>query len=195
MLYDAKGRVALYVGLYRTPGQRAYTLADDARLFDMQPLLRRWLRFAKAQGFEPLGTGSLLTAVEALGVPALVARRGTVLFGNELSRASPFDKKASELRALVAASPRIPVRTKHDAVDIVVLPRVAAQPSKVGFRVAVAHLPPYLAPVAQLLRDGLSYKEIAIRAATSLATVRTYVQRVLKRLGLQDRRALMRLPS
>lgn len=192
VMYDAKGRVVLHAGLYRPSRQAAYTLADHAKLFALQPLLRRWLVLAETLGFAPLGTSSLIAAIEALGVPAVVVRRGKILFGNALARSSMFDKKGAELSVVIAASPKIPVRTKHDGVDLVLLPH-AGPSAHAGFAAASAHLPSYLAPVARLLRQGLSDKEISLQTAANLTTVRTYVQRVLKRLGLSDRRELMRL--
>jgi DNA-binding NarL/FixJ family response regulator len=46
--------------------------------------------------------------------------------------------------------------------------------------------------LARRRHEGLSDKEIAARTATSHATTRTYVQRILRQLGVHDRRALIR---
>jgi DNA-binding NarL/FixJ family response regulator len=52
-------------------------------------------------------------------------------------------------------------------------------------------LPPSLGRVATLLARGASDKEIASELQMPLATARTYVARVFKRLGLTSRRQLI----
>ncbi|HEU4578718.1 MAG TPA: LuxR C-terminal-related transcriptional regulator [Polyangiaceae bacterium] len=55
----------------------------------------------------------------------------------------------------------------------------------------VESLPPALRPVAELLRLGLSDKDIADRLQLPLATARTYVSRTLRRLRVRSRRELL----
>jgi len=188
VMYDAKGKVVLFAGLYRPKGARAFDLADHGRLLALQPILRRWLVLAEAVGLAPMGDGGLVAAVESLGVPAALARRGEIVFANEPARFALRDKKRTELRPILAACPRIPVRTTHDAVDLVLLPHVKAPTAWAE----AARLPAYLQQTAELLREGLADKEIALRTKSNLTTVRTYVQRVFERLRIQDRRALIR---
>jgi len=86
VMYDAKGKVVLFAGLYRPKGARAFDLADHGRLLALQPILRRWLVLAEAVGLAPMGDGGLVAAVESLGVPAALARRGEIVFANEPAR-------------------------------------------------------------------------------------------------------------
>jgi DNA-binding CsgD family transcriptional regulator len=55
---------------------------------------------------------------------------------------------------------------------------------------SLAELPPSLRRVARLLADGLSDKEIAEACGLSFATVRTYVTRIFKRMGVHNRTEL-----
>ncbi|HEY8428466.1 MAG TPA: LuxR C-terminal-related transcriptional regulator [Sandaracinaceae bacterium] len=59
----------------------------------------------------------------------------------------------------------------------------------------LASLPPSLRRVGELMARGLSDKEIANVLDLPVTTARTYAQRVLTRLGLDDRRKLMVLSS
>jgi hypothetical protein len=54
----------------------------------------------------------------------------------------------------------------------------------------IDELPPSLRPVARLLAQGLSDKEIAEACELSFATVRTYVTRIFKRMGVHSRAEL-----
>ncbi len=55
----------------------------------------------------------------------------------------------------------------------------------------LAGLPPSLTAVAELLVAGLSDKEITQRTELSLSTVRTYVARLYRRVGVHSRSELM----
>lgn len=196
VLFDPSGDVALYIGLYRAPHARPYDVADHARLYAIQPILRRWVALASDLGFEPLGDGALTAAIDAWQAPALLMRGPSVVFANRAARARVVACGSATTLELTTAAPRIPLRTKSAAIDLVMLPpapavRLAGQP--MTWEEATARLPAYLVPVAQRLHEGLSDKEITAQMGCSLATARTYVQRVLQRLGVQDRRAVMRL--
>lgn len=65
-----------------------------------------------------------------------------------------------------------------------VIPERGASP------VSLEELPPSLRRVARLLADGLSDKEIAEACELSFATVRTYVTRIFKRMGVHNRTEL-----
>lgn len=56
---------------------------------------------------------------------------------------------------------------------------------------AISSLPPALRAVAKLLAEGKTDKEIARSLGRSHSTVRTYVTRVLDRLGVRSRRGLV----
>lgn len=53
-----------------------------------------------------------------------------------------------------------------------------------------AALPPALSEIAELLAEGFSDKEIALRTERPLSTVRTYVTRLYERTGLRSRAAI-----
>ncbi len=57
---------------------------------------------------------------------------------------------------------------------------------------AAEGLPPSLRAVAELVAAGLGDKEIAAELSVPLATVRTYVARCYRRLGLRSRVELAR---
>lgn len=56
----------------------------------------------------------------------------------------------------------------------------------------LGELPPSLARVATLVVDGYSEKEVAERLGASPATIRTYVRRIYRRLGVHNRAELVR---
>lgn len=186
VLYDRKGAVALFAGLYRTKGQRPFGLVDHARLHAMQPVLRRWTYLAEALGTAPIGTGDLAAHVERIDTPCFVAEGKRVVLANKLARTLPrFGTDATLWRAVGSA---VPLRTKRLSLDLVLLPRhLAPRATPAG----VGDLPPYLRAVANELVLGASDKEIASRVDAPLSTVRTYVTRVLARSGVRSRRDLM----
>lgn len=102
--------------------------------------------------------------------------------------------------ALAGASSTIRLRHDGRSAKIVVAPSPEA-PARAAellvwsgpCRAASIHqLPPSLQRVAELLVEGLSDKEIASRMKMPIATARTYVARVLQRVGVRSRRELMR---
>jgi DNA-binding NarL/FixJ family response regulator len=75
-------------------------------------------------------------------------------------------------------------------VSVILVPY--AGPSRETSLQALHELPPSLRRVACLMARGAADKEIACELGITLHSTRTYAARVLKRLGLQSRRALMR---
>lgn len=186
VLYDARGHVCALVGYYRPQGDPPFTVMDHARLYAMQPALRSWIRLAKALGFAPLGNDALINAVHAIPGPALVLHGDNPVFANASARAC-----AAEWRDV---NPRqfghvIPLRSRELPLDLCLWPSKGTTAQEAGRFDA---LPPYLQTVAELLALGLADKDIAARLDAPLSTARTYVQRVLRLLGVRDRRALMR---
>jgi DNA-binding NarL/FixJ family response regulator len=149
----------------------------------MQPALRRWVGLAKALGFAPVGDEELVNAVRAIPGPALVLHDDKPVFVNAPARACEAEWRGANVRQFAHV---IPVRTQGLRLDLCLWP---SQPTQDASRFEA--LPAYLQPVAELLAKGLADKEIAARMDAPLSTVRTYVQRVLRHLGVRDRRALM----
>jgi hypothetical protein len=71
-----------------------------------------------------------------------------------------------------------------------VLYLVIPEPASPGPDPSVEELPPSLRKVARLLAEGLSDKEIAEACELSFSTVRTYVTRIFKRMGVHSRAEL-----
>jgi DNA-binding NarL/FixJ family response regulator len=141
---------------------------------------------AKALGVEPLGDDELVNAVRAIPGPALVLHDDKPVFANGPARACEAEWRGASVRQLAHV---IPLRTRGLRLALCLWPSQHNPRQETGRFEA---LPAYLQTVAQLLALGLADKEIAARMEAPLSTVRTYVQRVLRRLGVQDRRALMR---
>lgn len=185
MVIYARRAASLFVGLLRPPRAVPFARDDHARLLAARPALRAWSRVAEAIGSEPLGDGALTSMLAALDEPALLVRRRRVVFTNAAGKAwvEPTRRwlrsgAPSGFGAVTQLAPR------GLAVDLV-LPRTAPSGDGLG------ELPPSLHKVASLLARGLADKEIASELDLPLATVRTYVARVLKRLDARGRRELM----
>lgn len=86
----------------------------------------------------------------------------------------------------VPSSPAFPFSNERCATLVYALPEQAPDDPR------VESLPPSLRKVADALRRGLSDKEIAHELGLTLSTARTYVARVMARLHVKDRRALIR---
>ncbi len=185
MVIYQRRQASLFVGLYRSPGEPPFDRELHARLLAARPALRTWARVADAIGGEPLGGGALTVMLAALEEPALLVRRRRVVFANvagrgwvDATREWLGQGSPGGFGTVTALAPR------GLEVDLV-LPR--APPAADG----LAALPPSLQKVGTLLSRGLADKEIARAVGMPLATVRTYVARVLKRLDVRGRRELM----
>lgn len=188
VIYEGR-RASLFVGLFRRRGAPRFDRETHARLLAARPALRAWSRVAEAIGSEPLGDGALTSMLSALDEPALLVRRRRVVFANGAGHAWVEPTR----RWLAAGAPGgfgsvTRLAPRGFAVDLV-LPRTAQASDGLGE--LPPSLPPSLHKVASLLAQGLADKEIARELALPLATVRTYVARVLKRLDARGRRELM----
>lgn len=106
-------------------------------------------------------------------------------------------------RALLGQATELTVGTGGQGSRLLVAPAPPLYPFRAGHHVVLlledtppdatllAQLSPSLQPVAQLMAQGFSDKDIAARLPLSLATVRTYVRRIMAQLGLRSRRDLM----
>lgn len=184
VLYDGP-RATLYAGLYRRRRDPAFRAADHALLLAARSPLRSWIRVATAVGVAPIGDGALPAVLEAVGRPALLLRRGRIVWANGLGQAMASSVGAWLRAGRPAGYATVtPLRPGGLEVDLVL-------PTRLDPVAVFASLPPALRPVAQGLLEGLTDKEIAMRLSAPLWTVRTYVARVRARLGAASRRDLI----
>ncbi len=146
--------------------------------------------------------GPLGPAIDLFEEPAfLLSRTGVLVFANQSARKA-FATAPSWLPAVVSSteSPVTPlcrvqrVQAQGGSLYLVV-PMPELQPSERPDPRASIELPPSLDGVASLLAEGLSDKEIARRSGRSLATVRTYVTRIFRKVGVNSRGEFIRLWS
>jgi hypothetical protein len=183
--YDSKQSLAGYFGIYLPKSERPYDLAEHRRFHAVVPLLRRWLATARFLGVAPLEETGLTSALEANAQPSYLVRDdGVVVFANRAGRMLPLAARevASQGRAGRSVRLSLPAQT----LRLVTLPAAADAP-----RLGLQALPQALAPVADALSRGLSDKDIARELGMPLATARTYVQRVFRKLRVSSRRELM----
>jgi DNA-binding NarL/FixJ family response regulator len=97
-----------------------------------------------------------------------------------------FDSLAVCIAPVASKSPFVPC----GLVNVILVPVVGA--SSEASMPQLGDLPPSLRRVACLMVRGAADKEIAIELGMTLHSARTYAARVLKRMGVQSRRELMR---
>lgn len=173
----------LFVGMYRRPRDARYGLPHHARLLALRPALQDWSRTATAIGVAPLGDGALATVLENLERPALLVRGQNVVFANR-----PGMRCLAAVRAWAANRERAP----RPGVVTPIAPGGFQLDLVIAHTPTSKHLPPSLRPIVELLAQGLSDKEIATSLNMPLTTVRTYVSRALRKLGVHDRREIIR---
>jgi len=179
------GAVTCFVGTMRF-GERGYSLDEHQRLHAVQPAIQRWVRHMKALGRSPFEASGLPVAtLDAFRLPAVVVHRGRIVHANAIARACPrLPTDVEQLRAR-ATSRQLFATRLSDEFELLILPPDPVGPS-------IDDLPPALRSVATLLATGASDKEIAQALERPLSTVRTYTRRVFRRLGIHDRRELIR---
>lgn len=165
------------------------THQPDELIAALVPALARWLSTARSLGSVPFEATGLTTALDSNAAPSYLQRTdGQIVFANRAARRL----EPSELRRLteypVHGSTQL--RAARMTLRLVTLAPHPGAPAETDAR--IDELPPSLRRVAFGLRLGLSDKELAERLDMPLASVRTYTARVLNRLGLSSRRALMR---
>jgi DNA-directed RNA polymerase specialized sigma24 family protein len=106
-------------------------------------------------------------------------------------QAFALDPDAAE-RANLIVSPAEPCLTHPEPAALVFFTLQSSRSDAASsLRAAQEALPPALRRVSELLAVGASDKEIAAQLELPLTTARTYVFRVLRRLGVHSRRELM----
>jgi len=187
VLYDAQPTLIGYFGLYLPKGEQSYTLDEHAALHAITPALNAWIHTAKAIGIEPLPDTGLTAALDANERPCFLLRDdGVMVFANQAGRRTPMTaERQQKLLQLSRSATRLPL---SGAPLRLVMLRAEREPRNV---VSLDDLPSSLARVARELGKGSSDKDIARDLDMPLATVRTYTQRALSRLGCSSRRELI----
>lgn len=181
----------VWVGVFRAPRERPYSGEDAQVLRMLLPEVRRVLAAESiAQG--PDGRiDPVLQVLNALPRPALlVDGLGTVVHANPAARESGSTSSLSGVRpARLPAHVAQVTRLEMNGRSIwLVLPVVLGEPQTI-----FASLPPSLREIARFVAMGLSDKEVAARSGRPLSTVRTYVERSFRALGVNSRAELVAL--
>lgn len=187
VLYDEQPTLIGYFGLYLPEKEHSYSLDEHAALHAITPALDAWIRTARAIGIEPLPDTGLTAALDANERPCFLIRDdGATVFANSAGRRIPMTTERREkLRRMSRSAMRLPL--SGAALRLVML---KAEPVRGGV-LGLNDLPSSLARVARELAKGSSDKDIARDLDMPLATVRTYTQRALARLGCTSRRELI----
>lgn len=122
---------------------------------------------------------------------------GNILLANDAARRA-YPHRPTWLAAVVSDRPRasVPdcrVMSLDDARNVfLVIPCASLRPPQ-ALTVEAPSLPPSLERIARLLALGRSDKEIATELELPLVTVRTYVTRIYRKLGVSNRTQLARV--
>lgn len=164
-------------------GDAERTLAES-----LAPAVKRALDAACAVSGTPLTPRMLAEFLDTLAAPATLRHHGDVVFHN----------LAARLRARRGDTPDPAVPPARiftfgaSGVEVHVDAPPLGEPSPTPPPDPFAELPPWLHEVADMLADGKSDKEIAEAIGKNLATTRTAVQRVFKRLGVHSRTEMVK---
>jgi len=175
-----------YLGYYCIARERrgSFTEEDFALLHALQPWLRRWARESAALGLAPFEASGLpVISLDGFAEPAVVVRGRRVVHANAAARCSLGSAMLSSPHEAARSASRF-LASDGLEYELLVLPVDRASR-------AFLALPPSLRQIAELLAEGLSDKEIAERTGRPLDTVRTYVRRVFRKLGVTSRREVM----
>lgn len=182
-------RMLGYMGVYRERIDLERVHEDHALFFAASALLRDWLANLDALGMVPVGDGRIANVLDGFDEVAFLVRDDAIVHANHAARLAWVktpdwldDLDGAAERGLIRLTPLI---LGGRAFTMVV--------DRTPQRSLFDHLPATLQPIAWALAEGEADKDIALRTGYALSTVRTYVQRVLTRLGVQSRRDVMRL--
>lgn len=188
-----RGRFVAWCGSFRGPRER-FTDGDRRAMRSLIPQIRAVLATERLIRGERRDLGAV---VDALPDPAfLVGSSGLLLHANQTARrmwhVRPSWLNTRNVHAIDPEQAHV-ARVGLNGMKVwLVLPRGGDEgvPSQ-------APLPASLVDIARGIVDGLSDKEIAERTGRPLRTVRTYVERLYRRLGVGSRvqavRALWRV--
>ena len=180
-----------HVVAWRRAVEGGFDMVDHARLAAALPQLARLMQAHRAVR---TGNGIGVTrALDAFDQPAFLLLECAVAHTNPSARMS-YPALPDWLRSMgtnpealgaVATITRMDIDSSDFAL---VIPRCAACRCS-----ALDTLSPPLRRVAELLGEGWSDKEIALMTNQPLATVRTYVTRVMAKLGVRSRGQITRM--
>jgi len=190
VIYQGAG-VSLYVGIYWRQNAAPFGIEDHALLLAARPELTQWIETCRLVGLRPIGEGTIGDLTEAMTEPMVLILRDRIVHASPRARALlSTPGSTSNLMETICAQPTTYIRVQGEPAKLVRV--VANRGEQKPLREKMQALPPSLLMVAEYLAQGLGDKDIVERTGHSLATVRTYVTRVFARLGIHDRRELMR---
>lgn len=187
-LYD-RGRLTAMVAVLKDRPGIDFSAGEAALLDSIVGRLGDALTAARALGAVPAGRSTMARVLDAFQQPAFLALgSGAVAYANIAARAA-YPATPAWLTSVL----RIPerhrllagvTRVEHEGRSLyLVVPRAPPVAPSARRRA----LPLSLSRVADLVADGLSDKEIATSLGVSVATARTYVQRIYRVLGVRSR--------
>lgn len=184
------GRHLGWVGVGRH-SYGTFSVDERDRVRALAPHLERWIRDAAALGLEPVpsGAGLPVASLDVFDEVALVLRGDRIVFANRAGRRIADGSLPSPQSLRRHASFTCRFGGGDGATyELVRLPELTGPDDDPW-----SALPPSLRAVARLAAEGLADKEIADALGRPLSTVRTYMRRVFRRLGVNSRRELMAL--
>lgn len=186
-----RGTFAGFFGILRAKGDGAFSAREHALMRGLLPHVRSWLSTSLLL-HQALGDTAVAAVVDTLEEPAfLTTLAGVIVHANPAARrrytAPPDWLRAIARRGAGQSEMATTHRIESEGVELLFIRLRTPEPG-----VRLDPLPDYLKPVAELMAGGASDKEIAVGLDIRVATARTYAGRVLERLGLHDRRELIR---
>jgi len=195
--YDKERFQALVAVLKGPCTAHDFAAGEASSLEAVKVDLRNALTAAQALGPVPASRHAIARTLDAFEQPAfLTLGTGAIVHANTAARASyprtprwlPTAVRNPAILASLAAVTRIEYEARSLFLVIPRQPPVASATPRPS-------LPPSLARVAALAAEGLSDKEISDALDIPLATVRTYMQRTYRTLGVHSRVELCRIWS
>lgn len=185
---------ALFYGCRPDDG-REFTQTERARLQALVPDLARDLTLRRSFDALPLGPGGLAAVADAIKAPVYVLGGKTVVYANAPARFSFAESPAWLQRVTERAPPGVqvvPLVFGDQAFHLVIadLLGVDIEDAPTAPWARRLRLEPRHAQVAAALLSGLSDKEIAARLGLEHSTIRTYVKRLYRRVGVHSRTEL-----
>jgi hypothetical protein len=181
------GVMRAWYGVFGSRGDPEFSRPEIAILSRLAPAIRDAVRAGDITRYGRVEPVALQGILELVDQPVwLLVRRGFVAHANAAARTLGRDARIAATRAAM--------RRDGDARFAISRVSIAGEPIWVviGRHVEPIPLPPSLARVASALVRGLTDKEIADELGIPTVTVRTYVQRIYRRLGVRNRVELAR---
>jgi DNA-binding CsgD family transcriptional regulator/PAS domain-containing protein len=177
-----RGKMRMWSGVLVPRGVRALDARGHSALQQLVPAARDAMKAAELTRFGRATSDTIQVLLDASDQPIwLLTTRGTVVFANATACELGADGARAARRA--AGHPddaRFSIsRLSIGGESLAMIVGRTSLPSR--------HLSPSLARVADRVAAGLSDKQIAGELDASLDTIRTYVQRIYRQLGVHNR--------